>query len=258
MSLQELLEHAHLEALGLLDEREQAAFEAALGAAPTAVREQVIREQARVAPMEHLLPAVEAPAHLRSRVLTAVSAAILAEQSGRTDLVAARRVHRGWRAATIGLITAVVILSGAFVQVYTANTRMNSAFEDDAAATAFLQTFGRKYMNDVLYNTETQRVLLTSTDKSFTAKATVWVSPQWDSSRMFCQLPALGANESYRVVTLDDNNAVVNTVHEMPGDGQSEVCVFDKLASGSRIAIVSAIIGQQPLQGAHLLMVGTV
>ena len=65
MTLKDLLEHAHLDALGLLDERDKAAFEAALATAPAGVRAQVRSEQARWATMETLLPDAEPPAELR-------------------------------------------------------------------------------------------------------------------------------------------------------------------------------------------------
>lgn len=263
MTLQQLLEHAHLEALGQLDEHEQAAFEAAYAAAPPQVREQVRTEQARVAPMEHLLPEVEPPPDLRARVLGAVSAAMLAEQASRGELgmgrglgmtlMSAPRVHRAWRAASIGLVTAVVVLSGAFLHVYRTNTGMNRSIESDAAGTTFLQTFNRQYMGDVLYNTATTRVLMTAIDPESTAKASMWVSPDWTTSQVFCSLPKLADNQQYRMVVMDDNGAITRTLASVAGDGLAKVFKVERLATGTHIAIVSTLINSPVSAGAKVM-----
>src|SRR5438477_9256356 len=114
MTLQELLEHAHLDALGQLDEREQAAFEAAFTVAPPGVKAQVRHEQARWAPMDHLLPQVEPSPELRERVLDAVTAAMIVQGAGELSLPSGRRVAPAWRTASIGLVTAIVVLGAAF------------------------------------------------------------------------------------------------------------------------------------------------
>src|ERR1041384_7158321 len=119
MTLQELLEHAHLDALGQLDEREQAAFEAAFAVAPPAIRAQVRAEQARWAPMEELLPQVEPSPDLRGRGRSAVTG----EGRGELTVRPSRRVAPAWRAASIGLMTAMVVLGSAFVYVYQTNVK---------------------------------------------------------------------------------------------------------------------------------------
>src|SRR4051812_3134371 len=114
MSLQELLEHAHLDALGQLDEREQAAFEAAFMVAPPSVKAQIRREQERWAPMEHLLPQVEPSPELRNRVLAAVTAAMVAQGAGELSIRPSARVASAWRTASLGLMTAVLVMGAAF------------------------------------------------------------------------------------------------------------------------------------------------
>ncbi|HYE60998.1 MAG TPA: hypothetical protein VD997_03290 [Phycisphaerales bacterium] len=256
MTLQELLEHAHLDALGQLDEKEQAAFEAAFTVAPPAVQAQIRREQARFANMDHLLPQVEPPAYLRERVLNAVSAAMIAEGAG-TDLnlAPAKRVHTAWRASAIGLVTAVVVLGVAFVNVYTANQRMTHHFEDDAANSAFLQRFERTYMGDVLYSATSQRVLMTAA-QGFSGKAVIWVDEKWNDSKMFCELPGL-QGESYRLVVVDDNGAIERTITEIAADGVHKSITLPKLTSGMRVALVSARINE-PATGGKFLMEGVV
>lgn len=245
MTLQQLLENAHLDALGQLDEREQAAFEAAFAVAPPAVQAQVRDEQARVAVMDQLLPQVEPPSYLRERVLHAVSTAILTESAGQSELGLrpSRRVHTAWRAASIGLLTACVVLSVAFVNVYTTNQAINTQVEGDAVSAAFLRTFERKHLQDVLYSPNAERVLFEAADTSFTGRASVWVSPDWESARMFAQLPAL-TGQSYEVVVLDANDKPVRTLTSFLADGTSQVLSLARLAPQTKIALVSAVAGQ--------------
>jgi hypothetical protein len=240
MTLQQLLENAHLDALGQLDEEEQAAFEAAFAMAPPAVQAQIRAEQARIASMDHLLPQVEPPPYLREKVLNAVSAAMLTESAGQTefDMRSARRVHTAWRATALGLLTACVVLTVAFVNVYTTNQAINTQVEGDAVSAAFLKTFERKHLQDVLYSPNTQRVLFEAADPSFTGRASVWVSPDWENARMFAQLPAL-TGQTYEVVVLDANDKPVRTLTSFLADGTAQVLSLAKLAPRTKIALVS-------------------
>jgi hypothetical protein len=86
MTTQELMENANLAALGLLDPQEHIAYERALLAAPDAVRDRIIRDQARWASGEGLLPDVSAPEGLRGRVIEAVRNAMVEEQVHSTSL----------------------------------------------------------------------------------------------------------------------------------------------------------------------------
>ncbi len=245
MTLQQLLENAHLDALGQLDDREQAAFEAAFAAAPPAVQAQIRQEQARVANMDQLLPQVEPPTYLRERVLNAVSAAMLTESAGQGELAMgpSRRVHTAWRAASFGLLTACVVLTVAFVNVYTTNQAINTQVEGDAASAAFLRTFERVHMQDVLYSPNAERVLFEAADASFGGRASLWVSPDWETARMFTQLPA-ATGQVYEVVVLDQNDMPTRTLTSFLADGTSQVLTLAKLAPQTRVALVSAVAGQ--------------
>jgi hypothetical protein len=252
MTLQELLEHAHLDALGQLDEREQAAFEAAYTVAPLSVQAQIRREQARFATMEHLLPQVDPPAELRERVLSAVNAAMIAQNAGSDlGLRPARRVHRAWRAASIGLVTAMVFLGAAFVSVYSSYESMTRQFVNDSANAAFLERFERSYMGDVLFSASTQRVLFTA-NAGFNGKLAVWTDDKWDSSKLFCELPAV-PGETYRLVAVDDDGNIMQTVQIIAADGHHKSLSISKLSTGMRLALVSSPTGE-PIRDAKFLM----
>lgn len=267
MTLQQLLENAHLDALGQLDEREQAAYEAAFAVAPPGVQAQIRREQARVAGMDDLLPRVEAPAYLRERVLNAVSAAMLAESAGVLSgnslesglgaglaMRSPRRVHTGWRMASIGLMTAAVVLGAAFVNVYMTNQEMTTRFENDTVASAYLKTFEREHMQDVLYSVSTNRVLFDAAE-GFNGQGSLWVSPDWESSRMFVTLPL--ANVNYRLVVLDDNDQEIESVATLGTGGQQSVLTMRRFAPGTKLAVVTTAQGTALTEG-HLLMVAVV
>lgn len=96
---EELIELAALEALGLLDENESAAFERGFDAAPQSVQEQIRRIQAETATDVATLAGEEPPAALRGKVLAAVSDAIDDEARELQPIasigVGARRASRG-------------------------------------------------------------------------------------------------------------------------------------------------------------------
>ena len=133
MTLQELLESAQLDALGLLDPEDQEPFEAAFRAAPTQVQAQIRREQQRLCVVDPLLPDVPLPGGLWPKVQEAVAKARLELLAGEAfgedatkhdahervaralPMTRAKVVHRAWRASTIGFATAAVEIGRAHV-----------------------------------------------------------------------------------------------------------------------------------------------
>src|SRR6185295_18619069 len=119
MTLYELLESAHLDAMGLLDETEQKAFEDGFRGASPGVQAQIRAEQSRWARTSARMIDEEPPASLKPRVLARVAEAIEDEAApvagaiGRGGVILpiqnASRVSPLWRAAAIGFATAAVI-----------------------------------------------------------------------------------------------------------------------------------------------------
>ena len=89
MNVQQLLEHAHLDALGMLEPQEQVEFQRALADAPPSVREMVRREQARACDINAILPDVTPSPELRARVLAAISAEIALASSSASNVASA-------------------------------------------------------------------------------------------------------------------------------------------------------------------------
>jgi hypothetical protein len=246
MTLQELLEQAHLEALGLLDEREQASFEAAFAVAPPAVKAHVKAEQARWAPMEELLPQVEPPVELRDRVLDAVTAAMVSQGAGELGLKPGKRVSWAWRATSMGLMTAVVVLGASIFYINSTIKDSEQQIRDGGASQGAIQ-YGYSFMKDALYNPATTRVVMTNSDTAaaFTGTASIFQCPDWDHARLFCQLPKASDNCTYRVVVIDPKtNAIGKQLDEFSSSGPSQSRKLPKLAPGTTIALVEAVIDQ--------------
>lgn len=238
MTLQQLLENAHMDALGLLDPGDQAAFEKAYAGAPPAIKAVVREEQARWA--DSFLPDVEPSPELRERVLAAVSAAMLeAGESSDLDVGevrGTRRVHSWWRTATVAALSVCVILTAAFYKVSTDNDKLLIQITDDQAK-EFWTTLGGQQMRDSLFDAGTRRVIFDPEDPAFEGEAVVWVHPQWTQARFYCYgLPAV-EGEVYRIVVLD-GDTVTDKLQEFASNALVQTCQFGALAQGTRLGLV--------------------
>jgi hypothetical protein len=261
MTLQELLEHAHLDALGQLDEREQAAFEAAFAVAPPAIKAQVRHEQARWAPMEHLLPQVEPSPELRERVLDAVTTAMLAQERGDLSLRSSRRVSPAWRSAAIGLLSAVVVLGAAFVYIYDTNRETNAITGNDRQGESYLTTWS-KYMKDAVLDPGTHAGFFAATDAKFAGKGSVWTNPKWAEGRFFFDLPKNADGEEYRVVVVDASAGGMQIVGELDrftstGLLSSREIQTIGLPAGTQLALVAARVNE-PASADRILLTVTI
>jgi hypothetical protein len=116
MNTRDLFEMASLDVMGLLDEQERSAFEEAFRAAPPHIQAQIRAEQTRATDLAAVLPDVEAPVGLRSKVLSGIHEAITAVQNGPVASIGpGGRLSMAtpiWRAACIGFATASLVLAG--------------------------------------------------------------------------------------------------------------------------------------------------
>jgi len=245
MSTRELLEAAALDAVGLLDEGEAAAFDAAFRRADPDIRDTIIEEQARLAVSDAFFADVDAPDHLRERVLAAVYDAIAARRAGRgsdtpataTTAVAEapkpaavrhaaghrlpvmarpRRVHAAWRAATIGLSVAVVALGAVQFQLQ-GDYR---AFRSEAGVARLIEAIGVEHIRDTLLDPSTLRsAFVADASSAAEAQAAVWMHPEWDVARLYCYRLPQSPAATYRVVELDDAGNEVRTLQTFRSAG---------------------------------------
>lgn len=153
MKTHELLELAALDALGLLDEVERDAFDAAFRAAPPALQAQIRREQTRIAGDDTLLPRVEAPIGLKARVMAAWRDAVEAMSSrsrakrlvASLTLMPSRGVSPLWRAGAIGCAAASVVLAVAMFTIRGQFNEVKAAANSINAAEVWRKEFGATF-----------------------------------------------------------------------------------------------------------------
>ncbi len=251
MNTRDLLELAALDALDLLDPGEKEEYERAFASASAAIRREVRAAQARVVDLESILPDVTPELDLRARVINAVAVARQTEQAspsravvhrpGRVEprVAKSRRVSPLWRAASIGLSVAVMVLGVVAVQIQEHNNRLGEA----VVVSEYFQRIGTRHLRDTLFDANTKRAIFTKADNSTLARdatAVVLSNPDWKSSRFFCNgLSGEGGKPgSFQLCVIDANNNVIQQVTKFKSEGRWES--FDvsvALSANTRLAI---------------------
>lgn len=258
MTFRELLENAHLDAMGFLDAEEQAAFDAAFYAASPSVRAQIRDEQARWARMEASLPQVEPGAHLRDAVLERIREAIGAEQ----DRIGVHsNGNRRWnRTAMIALGTAALAFGAAFFTVNTQNQRMAEEFAKNKALEGPLALFRNgTVMQNVLASSETVRVSFAPVNESFVGEAALWLHPSWNGeAKLVINGLVAQPGRTFRLVAIDASNKVIRELSTFQSDGTlalEEVNVSN-LAAGVKLAVLDSAIGEAASAN-HAILIAT-
>jgi hypothetical protein len=224
MTTQELIELSLLDALGLLDDSERESFESAFRAATPVVQAHVRREQTRLARIDLLLPEVSPPAGLRAAVIEAVRRAMLEPEILRSmpgDLAPSRGVSRVWRAAAVGLATAATVLAATTLYLESEYRQLTSSIQGDTILADLSQTFGGRFVNDVLFNRDTRRVVFHSESPGFTGEASFFTNPEWkDKAKFFCKGVSTPPGKAYTLAVIDENGAVVQELAEISSDGK--------------------------------------
>ncbi|MFO0832593.1 MAG: hypothetical protein U0637_12230 [Phycisphaerales bacterium] len=251
MTTRELLENASLAALGLLDADEHAVFERALSRAPQGVREHILREQARWAGGGELLPNVEAPGHLRERVLDAVRGAIvddeIAHSAGAFDAPSfggARRVSALWRGGALGLVCACVILSGMLFYVRQSNKESIERLSGIQVGEALGGTFGQRFVNDVVFDASTRRVAFQAERAGFDGRLAIYTNDKWSSWRaVYSDMPALPEGQEYQLVSLTADGRVDRKLAAFDSNVALSSAGVEPVEVGTQIALVVVPVG---------------
>lgn len=293
MNTYELLEAAQLDALGLLDDAERDAFDAAFFAASPDVQAQIRREQARlvrtdwlpsseVEPSAGLKDAVltdVAVASLRDRVLgavhseigksapvpssatsSAISSSIGVHQhaSGRVApaLRPSRRVTPLWRAAALGFASASIGLGGALLHLREKFDSIFNEARNEQSIGALAQIPGFQ-VSDVLLNPNIKRVALTPQSQGIRARATVLIDPDRDSATVYCMNLNPTDGKFYRIVALDEKGAELSELARFEGTGglKGQAITLNKSAT-PRIAIMLTSKDPQAGPGEMILASG--
>lgn len=252
MSPHELLEAALLDACGLLDEHERAAFELSFAAASEEVRASIRREQARFADLTEILPDVAPRPELRQLVIDAV-----AEAAGRDrDETALRLIthasadrapsslpmRRGsvWRVAAFGFATATVVMSVLAVQLRSEFERVRQQISSNQATQFFLNNAPNAGFRAAVLGADFDRVALASSAPSTElTQASVFINRSNGTGHLgHFKLPALGEGQQYVLVQLGDAGTPIAIVERFTpsGDIGSVRFSFDA-ARGEQFAI---------------------
>jgi len=252
MSTAELLEHAVIEAMGLLDDEDRAAFDRALDASPATLRELIRAEQARIAETIDFLPDAEPDPALRERTLARIREEI-AERMGQPParsvahvarsaatprpprLQRARRVSPSWRGAAVGLMVALVVISVMHVQL---RQRFDDVREQGRMA-SFMDGIGLERIESALFSASTKRFVFTPVGSTDRAKAAIEYDPDTDNARLY--VLNLSTQKTYSLVTVDaDNNPTGKIMDFKPTGIFGGFDVNMSQAGPIRVAIVTA------------------
>jgi len=269
MNTQQLIENTMLHTLGLLEDHEIVAFEAAFESAPASVQLLVREEALRMSDFGDLMPNNEPDPALRELVISAVRAAMREQENeqriasgsvvassiaGRIDaqtpivshssrraqpkISTTPRVHRLWRASTIGFAAATIALS----IVWTNNNQTYNQMSPDVFLSQMYNSIGAEFLESTLFDSTTERVSMVSSDGSTASMASVWYNPDWDSARLFVKNMKASEENPYRLVVLDDEGNIVREVATFSSEGElKDFDVQVNLKSDRRLAIYQGI-----------------
>ncbi len=283
MNTHELIESTMLHSMGLLDDTEREAYEAAFAVAPAPVQEDVRREARRMADLGDLLPDTEPTAELRSMVLAAVRAAMREEENeariaqvsmaqvanssviakisadtaaparatSQPKLSSSPRVNRIWRLAAIGSAAAAIALGVVTIQI---QQTFNQA-QSHALVASLYDTIGAQYLEATIFDANTQRVAMTSQNNT-SAVAAIWTNPDWNTARLFVNNLASESNEPYRLVVLDSEGNIVREIATFSPNGKFQDFDVDvNLATERNLAIYPAMV--QDIENASPILISS-
>jgi anti-sigma-K factor RskA len=244
MNLQQLIELAVLDAMGLLDETEQHQFETAFRAASPQVQAQVRREQTRLSVMDSLLPDVSPPAGLRAAVLELVRRHILGQErdvAGELPVLrSTSRVSHLWRTASIALAAACVVLSVGTYQMYRSASETGTRLNDDGFMKAMVNKVGAAYVRDVLFDRDTRRVVFSPVATGTHGQVSAFFNPEWKEAKLFHLGLGDAEGRTYKLALIDDhNNITVLRSFNPTGEMDSVTFVLDRTLPKSRLAVLT-------------------
>lgn len=262
MTLRELLEHAHLDALGLLDDDEQARFNASFAGAPPEIQRAIRDEQARWSVMDILLPNVQPPQDLKTRVLASIATQIAASEARVSAAVLADpqpvpgRVWRGWRASAIGLMAVSAVLGVAFVNVMSLNDNLSRQMQNTEVQRSLMVMLGADHLQDALFSEHTVRARF-ERHNGFAGQAAVLFNPDWLTARVsWSDLPA-AEGMTYRLCAVDADGNVTEDLATLGTGGEKGTQMIqiaaDRIGMGMRLAVVSAARGAASATGTVLM-----
>lgn len=229
--INELLEIAGIDALGLLDDDDHAAFVAGLENAPATLRELIRAEQARVAASGLSLPDVDPGDALRRRTLDRIAGDIARKHAAPARAVShassprqprqprpprlqrARRVNPAWRVSAIALAVASVVLGVLHVQL----KQEFDAVRDGAQISMLIGAVGVDDIEATLFDASSRRYQFTPVGEVGRARAMLWQMPDSGKARLY--IANFSTVSGYKLVVLDGDDKPVEEIAAFQADG---------------------------------------
>ncbi|MEZ6233149.1 MAG: hypothetical protein R3B68_03060 [Phycisphaerales bacterium] len=248
MKTQELIELAVLDAMGLLDEEEREAFDAAFDRAAPAIQAQVRREQTRLCLCDGLLPDVEPPAGMRSLVVEAVRKEMASPARPRhrharnavLALVPARQVSPMWRAASVGFAAAALVLGTTFLSLRAELDALNQNLENDRLISAMQSAVGSPYVVALLTDSRAEVRDFTPVAPGTRGQARLWTHPQWgEGQEALLAMSNLPKVEGTLRIVDYTGGQIGDELHEFEGRAGLQLVRFTSEHIASSLAIVA-------------------
>ncbi len=252
MNLQQIIESAQLDALGLLEGEDLEKFETSFAALPAAHKAMIRAEQERVIRFGWSEGVIEGtsidsafapPVELKDRILTAchgigrkthVSAGA---NSSVRRAISGRRVTHWWRASALGMAAACVVLGVAFIQLTGSYDRITDQNRANVMQQAMSKEMGG-YVSDMVFDAKTHRVIFASRS-GFAGKASIFTSPDWKKAQLHCLSLPTSDGQTYKVVVTDPSGATERVVAQFASNGGMMMLDLNvNAAEAGRLAIV--------------------
>ncbi len=234
MDTTELLELAVIDAFGLLDDGDRAAFDRAFAAAPATLQELIRAEQERVVESIDFLPEVNADGRLKERTMARIrdeidaSVPVAASRSvshgaqGRSAsdsdlrpprLRRASRVNPRWRVGAVALMVAFVVVGSLHMQL---RQQIDTVREQGRMAN-FIDSIGIGHIETALFSDAAKKFHFEPVGGTGKARATFMFDAETDAARLY--VLGLSTQGSYKLVTLDANGMPDETVRTFSPSG---------------------------------------
>ncbi|MFI4917494.1 MAG: hypothetical protein ACIAS6_13430 [Phycisphaerales bacterium JB060] len=251
MNTIDLIELAVLDALGMLDDEESAAFDAAFRSAPPSTQDRVLTEQARLANLQGLLPDVAPAPEMRDRVISAVREAMLADaiakaaesddEQGPLSLRRSRGVSRVWRIGAIAASAAAIAFGVAFGHSTLRYNDLNTRFENNIGLDGVMKAYGADSMEIIFNRDRVADISFTPVDPTSEIQVVIEYLDERNIGALRCSNLPKSENVEYALVMLDANNQIGRSVRQFASDGilTSQHLQELVLENGMRLALVS-------------------
>lgn len=234
MDTTELLELAVIDAFGLLDDGDRAAFDRAFAAAPATLQELIRAEQERVVESIDFLPEVDADGRLKERTMArirdeieasvpvaasrTVSHGAQARSASDSDLRPPRlrrasRVNPRWRVGAVALMVAFVVVGSLHMQL---RQQIDTVREQGRMAN-FIDSIGIGHIETALFSDAAKKFHFEPVGGTGKARATFMFDAETDAARLY--VLGLSTQGSYKLVTLDANGMPDETVRTFSPSG---------------------------------------